>query len=44
MEIIKSELKAVAQIVENAQDRAQVELIDLELTLIGGGCGDPIFI
>ena len=43
MEIIKTELKAVTEIVENAQDLARVELIDLELALVGGGCGDPIF-
>ena len=42
MEIAKLELAAVEHAVINAPDRQIVELLDLQLALVGGGVGEVI--
>jgi hypothetical protein len=43
MEVSKEEISAV-HLVATAIQSASVQLSDLQLASVGGGCGDPIFI
>jgi hypothetical protein len=43
METTQIEVNAIAQAVESGKVPECKELMDLELTLVGGGVGDPIF-
>ena len=43
VEINKAEVAAVKEIASNSMEEGVVELMDLQLTLIGGGCGEVLF-
>lgn len=44
MEVVKSELSAVKEVVDNAVELQLAELNDLQLALVGGGSGDVIIV
>ena len=43
MEIVKGELNAVKEVVENVVELELKELSELQLALVGGGSGDVLF-
>ena len=43
MEFTKTEVIAVEQVTEQANDESLRELRDLQLALVGGGIGDVVF-
>ena len=43
MELNQIEVKEVAQTSEFAEDQAQVELAEVQLAFVGGGCGVATF-
>lgn len=43
MDIVKSELEAVAKVVEGEEQNSLQQLNDLQLMLVGGGSGEILF-
>lgn len=43
MEIIQSELVALAEVVDSKNEEQRQELSELQLSLVGGGAGDILF-